>query len=100
MKIVAVLMSALLYACAAQAHQIRIVAGYTPHTNVRAVHHVVQPRIRIVTTSIPRTQLAVVYPLPRQIHRPATVVTYTPHNRPASLIYRQNIHRHHSHCRH
>jgi hypothetical protein len=100
MKIVAVLLSALLYACAAQAHQTRIVAGYTPHTNVRAVHHVVQPRVRIVTAPIPHTRLAVVYPLPRQIHRPATVLTYTPHNRPAPLIYGQIIHRHHSHCRH
>ncbi len=101
MKIVAVLLSALLYACTAQAHQHLIVVGYTPHANVRVVHHAVQPSVRIVTTRLPRTRLAVVYPLPRRIHRPATVVAYTPHHyRPTPLVYGQNIHRHHRHCRH
>lgn len=102
MKIVAFLLSALLFSCTALSHPYPQVLRYTPHGHVRVVHNVAHQNVRVIATRANHARVAVVYPQPRPAYRRVAVVTFRPHyNRaPRAVVYRRNLHRHNAHCRH
>ena len=100
MKIVAFLLSALLFSGTAISDSYRQVLRYTPHASVRVVQSLPQQLRRVLPAPAHRARVAVIYLLPRPAHRHVAVVTYRPHFRPVvPLVYGQP-HRHHVHCRH
>ena len=99
MKIVAFLLSALLFACAAQSHPYQY---GLPRGQARVVHNVVHQNVRVVATHRNHTRVAVVYRLPRPDYRHTAVVAYRPYYNPApsAFFYGRNLHRHNAYCHH
>ena len=99
MKIFAFLLSALLFACAAQSHPYPY---GLPRAEAIAVHSVLHQNLRVVAAHRNHARAAVVYRLPRPAYRRVAVVAHRPHDNPAprAFVYGRNLHRHNAYCQH
>ncbi len=92
MKIVALILSALLFAGAAHSDSYRHVVRHTPHGSVRVVAH----QNGVVVVKRPHhVRKSVVYRAHRPAYRRVAVVAYRPY--PA---YRRHFHNHNARCHH
>ncbi len=102
MKIIAFLLSALLFSGAAQSDAYRQNVRYAPNGQVRVVHNVAHHNVRIVATRVNRARVTVAYRLPRPIYRR---VAYRAHDNslPRAFtygVYERQFHRHNAYCHH
>ncbi len=92
MKIVALILTALLFAGAAHSDSYRKVVRHTPHGAVRVVAH---QNVVVITKRPNHVRKRVLYRAHRPVYRRVAVVAYRPHT-----VSRRHFHRHNGRCHH
>ncbi len=96
MKIVALILTALLFAGAAHSDSYRTVVRHTPHGLAHGPVRVVAHHNLVVVTKRPNlVRQRVVYRAHRPVYRHVAVVAYRPY-----AVYPRHFHRHNRRCHH